>query len=98
MKNQLQVYYTPIQLKMPVDMEMLIEVDDPVYSFNMEEGYQALRKIKKLCRTDIRFLWLLDGTKGPSHVTIGNFINKRLKGKIEDIFSGDQRVTFGTGT
>lgn len=65
---------------------MLIEVDDPVYSFNMEESYQILRKIKKLCRTDIRFLWLLDGTKGPSHVTIGNFINKRLKGKIEDIF------------
>lgn len=109
---------------MPVDMERLIEVDDPVYSFNevlrhidlkryfveekdhktgrpeydgeklfkvilfafMEEGYQALRKIRKLCRTDIRFLWLLDGTKGPSHVTIGNFINNQLKGKIEEIF------------
>ena len=104
MQNQSQEYYTPIQLKMPVDMERLIEVDDPVYSFNevlrhidlkkyfveeedhktgrpgydgekllkvilfafMEEGYQATRKVKKLCRTDIRFLWLLDGEKGPS--------------------------------
>lgn len=24
----------------------------------MEEGYQALRKMEKLCKTDIRFLWL----------------------------------------
>ena len=101
MKNQSQEYYTPIQLKMPVEMERMIEVDDPVYSFNevlchidlkkyfveekdyktgrprydgekllkvilfafMEEGYQALRKIQKLCKTDIRFLWLLDGEK-----------------------------------
>ena len=29
----------------------------------MEEGYQALREIEKLCRTDIRFLCLLDGAK-----------------------------------
>ena len=34
MKKQSQEYDTPIQLKMPVDMERLIEVDDPVYSFN----------------------------------------------------------------
>ena len=34
MKNQSQEYYTPIQLKMPVEMERMIEVDDPVYSFN----------------------------------------------------------------
>ena len=34
MKNQSQEYYTSIQPKMPVDMERLIEVDDPVYSFN----------------------------------------------------------------
>ena len=34
MKNQSQEYYTPVQLKMPVNMERMIEVDDPVYSFN----------------------------------------------------------------
>ena len=117
MKNQSQGYYTPIQLKMPVDMERMIEVDDPVYSFNevlrhidlkryfveeedhktsrpgydgeklfafMEEGYQATRKIKKLCRTDIRFLWLLDEEQEPSHTTICNFINNQLKGKNKE--------------
>ena len=124
MNKQSQEYFTPIQLKMPVEMERMIEVDDPVYSFNevlrhidlrkyfvegkghktgrprydgekllkvilfafMEEGYQALRKIEKLCKTDIRFLWLLDGEKAPSHMTICNFINKELKGCIEEIF------------
>ena len=34
MKNLSQEYYTPIQLKMPVEMERMIAVDDPVYSFN----------------------------------------------------------------
>ena len=117
---------------MPVDMEILIDVDDPVYSFNevlhhidlrkyfveeedhktgrpgydgekllkvilfafMEEGYQATRVIKKLCRTDIRFLWLLDGERGPSHMTICNFINKQLKDKIEDIFQEINKYIF----
>ena len=123
MKNQSQEYYTPIQLKMPVEMERMIEVDDPVYSFNevfrhidlkryfvekehktgrprydeeklmkvvlfgfMEEGIVSTRRVKKLCKTDIRFLWLLDGEKAPSHMTIDNFINHGLKGRIEEIF------------
>ena len=25
----------------------------------MENGYESLRKIEKLCKTDIRFMWLL---------------------------------------
>lgn len=132
MKNQSQEYYTPIQLKIPVDLEKKIEVDDPVYSFNevlrhmdlkryfveeedhktgrrkydeekllkvvlfafMEEGYQALRKIEKLCKTDIRFMWLLDEEKAPSHMTICNFINHQLKGKIEEIFQDINKYIF----
>ena len=123
MKNQSQEYYTPIQLKMPVDMERMIEVTDPVYSFNevlrhidlkryfveeehktgrpkydeeklmkvilfgfMEEGYVSTRRMEKLCKTDIRFLWLLDETPAPSHMTIDNFINQQLKVCIEEIF------------
>ena len=109
---------------MPVEMERIIEVDDPVYSFNevlchmdlkkyfaagedrktgrpeydketllkvvlfafMEEGYASVRKIGKLCRTDIRFLWLLNEQKAPSHMTVCNFINKDLKESVEKIF------------
>ena len=28
------MYYTPIQLKLPVDMERIIKINDPVYSFS----------------------------------------------------------------
>ena len=92
-----QKYYTPIQLKTPVDFEKIIEISDPIYTFNeimekidlqkyfvgkgnkmgrprfdciklfkiilfafMENGYASLRNIKKLCKKDIRFIWLLD--------------------------------------
>ena len=117
---------------MPVDMERMIEVDDPVYAFNevlchmdlkkyfaegkgrkmgrpeydketllkvvlfafREEGYESLRKIQKLCRTDIRFMWLLDGREGPCHMTICNFINEQLKESIEEIFLDINRYIF----
>ena len=96
--------YTPIQLKLPVDMERIIKINDPVYSFSevmahidlnkyfvekehetgrprydrekilkivlfafMEFGYCSLRFIEKLCLTDIRFIWILDEDKAPSH-------------------------------
>lgn len=113
-------------------MERMIEVDDPVYSFNevlchidlnqyfveekdhktgrprydggkllkvilfafAEEGYEGLRKMEKLCKTDIRFLWLLDGEKAPSHMTICNFINHQLKGRIEEIFLAINQYIF----
>ncbi len=29
-----ETYYTSIQLKLPVDMERIIEVNDPVYTFH----------------------------------------------------------------
>ena len=52
----------------------------------MEYGYVSLREIEKLCKTDIRFLWMLDDMKAPSHMTIANFINNYLKHSIEEIF------------
>jgi hypothetical protein len=53
----------------------------------MENGYASLRDIEKLCKTDIRFIWLLDGTPAPSFVTISNFLNDFLIESIEDIFN-----------
>ena len=124
-KHITEKYITPIQLKMPVDMERIIEISDPVYTFNevmehidlnkyiaeekgcnagrpkydpikllkvilfafMEYGYCSVRVIQKLCKTDIRFLWLLDEEPAPSHMTISNFMNHCLKTKIEDILA-----------
>ena len=95
MKNQPQEYYTPFQFKLPIEIEKIIEISDPVYTFCevidhidlnkyltiedrrigrprydevtllkvilfafMENGYESLRRIEKLCKTDIRFMWL----------------------------------------
>lgn len=53
----------------------------------MENGYESLRKIEKLCKTDIRFMWLLQDEPPPSHMTIDIFMNNVLNGKIEEIFA-----------
>ena len=119
-----QTNYTPIQMKFPVDLEKIIEISDPIYSFNeimeqidlqkyfvgkgnkmgrprfdsvkllkiilfafMENGYASLRNIEKMCKTDIRFIWLLDGTPPPSFMTVSNFMNEFLVDSIEDIFN-----------
>ena len=122
MKNQLQEYNTPYQLKFPIEIEKIIETTDPVYTFCevidhvdlnkylttkdsrlgrprydeetllkvilfafMEDGYESLRKIEKLCKTDIRFMWLLQDNPPPSHMTIDNFMNDTLIMGIDEI-------------
>ena len=122
--NNHDEYYTPIQMKIPVDLEKIIEISDPIYTFNeimeqidlykyfvgkgnktgrprfdsikllkiilfafMENGYASVRNIEKLCKTDIRFIWLLDDLEAPSYSTVSNFMNEMLIDSIEDIFN-----------
>ena len=124
-------YFTPIQLKLPVDMERIIKISDPVYSFNeivahmdlnrysaseerrtgrpeydretlfkivlfafMENGYCSARQIRKLCETDIRFLWLLGEENAPSFMTISNYIRNVLAPQMDDIFTEINRIIF----
>ena len=125
MKNQINTnnYYKPKQLKLPLEIEKIIEISDSVYSFCeivdcidlnsyfvkegykmgrprynrtnllkiilfsfMENGYLSLRDIEKSCKTDIRYMYLLDDMDAPSFVTIGNFIREDLTDTIENIF------------
>jgi len=116
-------YSTPRQLKLPLEIEKLIDVSDPVYTFCevvdhidlskyfvakeyktgrpgcdkqkllkvilfafMENGYCSLRELEKLCRNDIRYMYLLDDMKAPSFVTFGNLIRDDLSESIEQIF------------
>ena len=116
--------YTARQLKLPLEIEKIIDVSDPVYTFCevmdhidlsryfvekdyktgrprcdaqkllkvilfafMENGINSLRDIEKLCRTDIRFMYLLDGMRSPSFATFGNFIRDELTTTIEQIFN-----------
>ena len=133
MKNLINTnnYYKPKQLKLPLEIEKIIEISDPVYSFCeivdcidfnpyfvekgyktgrprynrttllkiilfsfMENGYLSLRGIEKSCKTDIRYMWLLDDMKAPSFVTIGNFIRDDLTDTIENIFIKINKVIF----
>lgn len=57
------------------DEETLLKVI--LFAF-MEDGYGSLRKIEKLCKTDIRFMWLLQNNPPPSHITIDNLMKKSL--------------------
>lgn len=124
MKKYQQEHYTTYQLKLPIEIEKIIDITDPVYTFCevidhidlkkyltnkerrtgrprydeeillkvilfgfMEEGYNSLRKIEKLCKTDIRFMWLLQDNPPPCHMTIDNFMNNVLNNNIEKIFA-----------
>ena len=116
--------YTARQLKLPLEIEKIIDISDPVYTFCevmdhidlsgyfvekkgcktgrprcdaekllkvilfafMEQGFCSLREIEKLCRTDIRYMYLLDDMKAPSFATFGNFIRNELTTAIEKIF------------
>ena len=115
--------YTLRQLKLPLEIEKLIDISDPVYTFCevvdhidlskyfvakgyktgrprceeqtllkvilfafMEHGICSLREIEKLCRNDIRYMYLLDGMKAPTFATFGNIIRNELAESIEQIF------------
>ena len=124
--------YTTRQLKLPLEIEKLIDTADPVYTFCevmdridltpyfvddkdyktgrprcdaqkllkvilfafMERGISSLRDIEKLCKNDIRFLYLLDGMKAPSFATFGNFIRDELTTSVEMIFNDINRYIF----
>jgi len=117
--------YTVRQLKLPLVLEKLIDISDPVYTFCdvmdhidltpyfvegkgyktgrprcdaekllkvilfafMEKGISSLRDLGKLCKNDIRYMYLLDGMKAPSFATFGNFIRNELTTSIDQIFN-----------
>ena len=60
----------------------------------MEHGYVSAREIRRLCKTDIRFLWLLDERPAPSHLTIANFIKNHMKGIVQLLFMDISRYIF----
>ena len=64
-----------------------------LFSF-MENGYVSLREIEKSCKTDIRYMWILNNMKAPSFVTIWNFIRENLTTSIELIFTQINKIIF----
>ena len=77
------------QLKLPLEIEKIIDISDPVYTFCDVIDHIDLKSYfaGEGCKTDIRFMYLLDGLKAPSHATFGNFIRNELSSSIEQIFN-----------
>ena len=51
----------------------------------MDTGYAGLRELEDRCRTNIRYMYLMDyETSG--YRSFGHFINDEINGKAEDIF------------
>lgn len=124
MKQKNNVHYdTSYQLKMPLEISTIIEMTDPVYTFNevvshidlrkyfaekggkmgrpkcdaykvlkivlfalMDMGYESLRHLEKMCKTDICYMWILDGMKARSFATFEKFIRDEATENIEGIF------------
>ena len=63
----------------PITMFILL-----VYGY-MRRLYSS-RQIEEACKTDIRFMWILNMEEAPDHSTIARFQNERLEGVIEDLF------------
>lgn len=50
------------------------------------KGIFSCRDIEEACRTDIRFMWLLQYHKAPDHTTISRFLENHMRGCAEDLF------------
>lgn len=60
----------------------------------MENGYSSLRNIEKLCKTDVRYIWLLGDEPAPSHMTVCNFLDLYVGEKIGDLFNDINKHLF----
>lgn len=65
-----------------VDPEIMFSI--VVYA-NMK-GIFSSRGIEEACKTDIRFMWLLQYHKAPDHTTISRFLENNMSGCAEDLF------------
>ena len=64
---------------------------DPVVLFEIlvfayMNGIYSGRAIEHACKTDVRFMWLLQGQPAPDHSTFVRFQSERLTGVIKDLF------------
>ena len=81
-KQNPQEHYTAYQLKLPVEIEKIIEISDPVYSFSEVMDHIDLNK------------YLTIEERRPSHMTIDNFMNKTMLENIDRIFADVNEYIF----
>lgn len=59
----------------------------------MSKGYISLRDLEDNCRSNIRYMYLMDH-KMPSYRTFGYFIDKVLKNSVEELFRDVTKAIF----
>ena len=64
-----------------LDPEVMFSI---VYA-NMQ-GIFSSRTIEEACKTDIRFMWLLQYEPAPDHTTTARFLEKNMNGCAEGLF------------
>ncbi len=77
-----ELYETYYRTWRKVAPEVMFEV--MVYAYM--NGIYSDRDIELACRTDIRFMWILQGYPVPDHSTICRFQDQRLQPVIEKLF------------
>lgn len=77
-----ELYKTYVRMWRKVNPVTLFEI--LVFAF-MNRLFSS-REIERACKTDIRFMWLLDGEPAPSDSTISRFMRGHLAEVIEDLF------------
>lgn len=65
-----------------VDPAVLFEI----LVFAYMNGIYSSRGIEKTCKTDIKFMWILQNEPVPDHSTFARFQDERLTSVIEDLF------------
>ena len=62
------------------------EIMFSIIVFANMKGIFSSRGIEEACKTDIRFMWLLQYHKAPDHTTISRFLENNMSGCAEDLF------------
>ena len=75
--------YSPQGRKSTVPPKILFKI----IAFAMLEGIYSLRAIQRQCQFNIQYMWLLQGYKAPSHMTIGRFYERLTIPVLEDLFA-----------
>lgn len=58
-----------------------------IISYAYANSIFSTRKIEEACRSNIKFMYLLEGKPAPDHATISRFITKHLRPCIKEIFA-----------
>ena len=80
--------YSPLGRKSTIPPKILFKI----IVFSMLEGIYSLRAVQRQCQVNIQYMWLLQGYKAPSHMTIGWFYERLTVPVLEDLFSQFIRV------